>query len=61
MGLRVAQNVFGVVFALLFLRGTEYSFLVWLFGGLSFGSFVLRFVYDIVLLRLSPTDAGLIL
>ena len=49
------------MFALLFLRGTEYSFLVWLFGGLSFGSFVLRFVYDIVLLRLSPTDAGLIL
>ena len=52
---------FCFVFALLFLRGTEYSFLVWLFGGLSFGSFVLRFVYDIVLLRLSPTDAGLIL
>ena len=52
---------FCFAFALLFLRGTEHSFLIWLFGGLSFGSFVIRFMYDAVLLRISPADAGLIL
>ena len=52
---------FCFAFALLFLRGTEYSFLVWLFGGLSFGAFVVRFAYDSVLLWLYPGDAGLIL